>query len=94
MRSDIKQDLIEKDEDPEFIPMTQTEAVARVREDIAVADDLESQFNEWNKVQNPLAKLEQDMKVRECTKMSILTYRRVASRYMRRHNWDPQVHQG
>jgi hypothetical protein len=70
--------------------MPQAEAVARVREKIAVVDDLESKFNEWNKVQNPLTKLEQDMKVRECTKMSILTCRRVASKYTRRHNCDPK----
>ena len=90
-RSNVKQDLLEMD-DPEAIAITQAEAIARVKDEVGHVDDLEKQFSRWVQIDNPVAKLQDDLLGRGCTKATLKTYTHVAIRYMRAHNYEPTFH--
>lgn len=59
------------------------------QEHIANIDDIEKEVLGWEREENPIRRLEQDMRARGCTPLSVQGFVGAARRYMRFVGWEP-----
>ncbi|MBA7472095.1 hypothetical protein ES707_07415 [subsurface metagenome] len=61
-----------------------------VGEDIGNITEIEKDVLQWFRVENPVSKMTDDLKSRNCSEATIRTYKSVATSFMRMHDFEPQ----
>jgi integrase len=92
-KNEILEDLVHLNDEtvhgPDAIWVDPEQASKDVEQDVAYVEELEKLYDEWNKIDNPVQKLQDDLRARNCTEGTVQTYTRIAVRYMIRHNFAP-----